>query len=201
MQHKIVHRSVETQKKPKPSSSYLFLGTESSVSSSLLNCTDPVIQLQTLCTGLLLYFGKQPGTQWPMWCTAGLGGAYPSSTLVAMCTHAKKQSWEEHKMASWTGYLRKGLKPEVTKEMNQASEVTYCRNVTSWLPYLERAFIKRNATLKTQCKTESTREVGGYFSVQEPPPSCFLSPNQREERTHLSPLSMTPEVLHILGRR
>jgi len=50
--------------------------------------------------------------------------------------------------ASWTGFFCKGgLKPEVTKEVNQAPEVTYCRNIIPWTWYLERGFIKRNATL------------------------------------------------------
>lgn len=72
----------------------------------------------------------------PMWCTArrpvlhaSLGGPRASSTLLwpyATTSKSELRRTQHGMQTSWTGFFRKeGLKPEVTKEVNQAPEVQF----------------------------------------------------------------------------
>lgn len=139
-------------------------------------------------------------------CVTLLAGRNMSSehTLVVMCKYIQTRAEKDTKMACrhlWqTSFTRKASSQELTT-VNQAPEVTYCRNIISGPWYLEIIFIKWNATLKTKCKIESTREDSCYFSVQEPPPSCHLSHLQKEGKEHTCHVFLWHlEVLHIWKR-
>lgn len=70
---------------------------------------------------------------------------------------------------------------EVTKEVDQAPKVTYYKKIILWPWYLKRAFIKRNATSKTQCKKQRSHFVTLVFKCPHAP--GFLSLLQRGMNT------------------
>lgn len=98
------------------------------------------------------------------------------------CGHMQQhqnQSWEGHRMTcrhpGLASFAKKALSQKLRKKWIKHQRWPTAE--TSFLdPGIWKELLSREMLHWKQCKTEPTREASGYFSVQEPPPSCFLSP-------------------------
>lgn len=117
-------------------------------------------------------------------------------TLVAKCKRSKIRAKKD---TGWhAGILDCLLSQRKLQKWIKHRRWPTTKKIILWPWYLKRAFIKRNATSKTQCKKQRSYFVTLVFKCPHVPASSLFF---REEWTHFLPLPMTLEVLPILGRK